>query len=428
MKSNSRGDVSININKIAKSLKKSIETLEPLSDECCIYKVPPQLRELNKKMYTPCVVSIGPYHHGKSALKAMEEHKRRYLCAFLNRINRSMEEYIEGLEEHERSLHESYVEINGYNREKFMEIMAVDGAFVIEFLFVYGYGGWKRNDRIFGKQQLRNSVMYDLLLIENQLPFFYLKYLYGLIQEYNVDEKISLMRIVQRYLCDVSPWDWCVTHDIVTEERHVHHLLHFLIICLGQSERRERRKCKSLTTPTIWELHQAGVKFKPSSSSNCLSKINFNDGILEIPMLLLEDRVENIFRNMQAFEQCQISSENHNYIGDYISIMDMLINKEEDIKVLVQNGIIDNWLEDNHVAATVFNNLGKGNQLNSNDFYYSHVIEDLNAFCKIKSHKWKATLKLKYFNNPWTIISVIAAAILLILTIVQTVCSILQVS
>jgi hypothetical protein len=36
-------------------------------------------------------------------------------------------------------------------------------------------------------------------------------------------------------------------------------------------------------------------------------------------------------------------------------------------------------------------------------------------------------LKQEYFHTPWAIISLIAAAILLILTTVQTVCSLIQV-
>ncbi|KAL6202972.1 hypothetical protein ACLB2K_026676 [Fragaria x ananassa] len=42
-----------------------------------IYRVPEKLRRLNENAYTPRVVSIGPFHHGKESLKPMEEHKKR---------------------------------------------------------------------------------------------------------------------------------------------------------------------------------------------------------------------------------------------------------------------------------------------------------------------------------------------------------------
>jgi cellulose synthase/poly-beta-1,6-N-acetylglucosamine synthase-like glycosyltransferase len=39
----------------------------------------------------------------------------------------------------------------------------------------------------------------------------------------------------------------------------------------------------------------------------------------------------------------------------------------------------------------------------------------------------EGSLEAKYFHNPWTVISAVAAAVLLILAIIQTVCSIIHV-
>ena len=49
---------------------------------------------LNEKAYTPQVVSIGPLHHGREELKAMEEYKRRYLKDFLAWSELSLEDLI----------------------------------------------------------------------------------------------------------------------------------------------------------------------------------------------------------------------------------------------------------------------------------------------------------------------------------------------
>ena len=79
---NDKGD---QVYSLAANVKKNLETIgpNPLSEECCIYKVPKRLRVLNDKAYTPQVVSIGPFHRDKKQLQEMEEHKRMYLQDFL---------------------------------------------------------------------------------------------------------------------------------------------------------------------------------------------------------------------------------------------------------------------------------------------------------------------------------------------------------
>ncbi|KOM41968.1 hypothetical protein LR48_Vigan04g216600 [Vigna angularis] len=45
----------------------------PVTEECCIYRVPLLIRQLNEEAYTPKVISIGPYHrkpeHGILGIK-----------------------------------------------------------------------------------------------------------------------------------------------------------------------------------------------------------------------------------------------------------------------------------------------------------------------------------------------------------------------
>lgn len=48
-------------------------------------KVPPVLQEAEPRAYKPRIVSLGPYHHGKSELQPMEELKWKYLRRFVRR-------------------------------------------------------------------------------------------------------------------------------------------------------------------------------------------------------------------------------------------------------------------------------------------------------------------------------------------------------
>ncbi|XLT64684.1 hypothetical protein HN873_021123 [Arachis hypogaea] len=57
---------------------------------------------------------------------------------------------------------------------------------------------------------------------------------------------------------------------------------------------------------------------------------------------------------------------------------------------------------------------------------YSHIFQRLNAFCARPWNKKVATLRRDYCNTPWKTVASIAGIFLLVLTVVQTVFSILQ--
>ncbi|XP_057988814.1 UPF0481 protein At3g47200-like isoform X2 [Hevea brasiliensis] len=304
-----------------------------------------------------------------------------------------------------------------FPREDFVKMMLTDAAFLIEYFLKRYFGGWPKADRVFRKQRLTNNIRYDILLLENQVPFFFLEKLLNLSKV-----GISIVELIQCFFTREVIRLSLKLKNLSEKSFQALHLVDFLRICLQPSNPTPNKKYRNLSTPTITHLHQAGVKFE-SSSSNCLLDIKFEKGILYIPEWKITDHTETLLRNILAFEQCHSSD---NYTSDYVIIMDFLINDEEDVQLLIQNGIIENWLQDNQAVATFVNSLGN-QTLVGEYFYFSDLVKDLNAYCKIPRNKWKATLKQKYFNNPWTIISVIAASFLLMLTVIQTVCSILQV-
>lgn len=171
------------------------------------------------------------------------------------------------------------------------------------------------------------------------------------------------------------------------------------------------------------DLHQAGVRFS-LSKSNDLFAIEFKNSTLHIPKLKLQLETESLFRNLIAFEQRHYSE---NYINDYVFLIHHLVNTAKDVELLVQNGIIENWLPDKEAASTLINNLSRGTTLLADRFYFSGLCKGLNDHCKRTCYKWRANLKQNYFNTPWAGISVCGAVFLLILTVIQAVCSVIQV-
>ena len=172
------------------------------------------------------------------------------------------------------------------------------------------------------------------------------------------------------------------------------------------------------------QLHEAGVTFK-KASSKCVLDINFEKGVLEIPLLDFQDDTEARVRNIMALEQCDLAM--HRHITDFYLILDRLINTDKDVDLLCDKGIIVNSLGDSNVITSMINKLNRGIFRSDLNTRHYKLCEDLNKFYEQPWHRWKALLRHKYFSTPCRTASTIAAVILLVLTFIQTVCSIIQI-
>lgn len=419
--------VSLDIEKLAKSLKDELEISYAFSDTCCIYKVPERLRELNEKAYTPRLVSIGPIHHGKEKLKAMEDHKRMYLQEFLAQSEVSVEGFIEFIKENETRLRNCYAETIEFSSEYFIKMILMDAAFVIMLLLKWTYRDFRGSrDSIFYPPYKRYDLKVDICLLENQLPFFILEELYRPSTIFGNSPKPPLIELTHRFFT-VAFDSWAVG-DILgkVDFSKVKHLVDFLSIYHQPTEQQQYGELEVLTAPSVKELHRVGVKFVLGSSKNLVDiKFDRNNGRLEIPRLKLEDGTEIIIRNMQAFEQCH--GLKHGYVGDYIFLMGLFVSASKDVEMLVENRIIENWLPSNEEVVQLFHNLNIRNLVSPDGFLFTGLIKDLNAFYETPWNTEKANLKQRYLNTSWGALSVAGAVILLILTVIQAVCSILQV-
>ncbi|KAI7993968.1 putative UPF0481 protein [Camellia lanceoleosa] len=150
--SSTNGDALIAIEGLVKSIREKLDKLSCPSTKCCIYKVPKKLKKINEEAYTPLRVSIRPLHHGKEGLEDMEEHKLRYFNDFMQRSGKILEELVKIMEEMEKGIRNCYAETINFESDKFLEIILVDAAFIVEFLLRYRFPWLKTpNDRIFWK-------------------------------------------------------------------------------------------------------------------------------------------------------------------------------------------------------------------------------------------------------------------------------------
>lgn len=162
-----------------KRLKKSAG-----GQSCCIFRVPHTLFQANETAYKPKIVSIGPYHHcdgevDKDHLQMIQEHKQRYLAFFLSKTNQKdvhMTHLREAVSVMEERIRGSYSEDLKFDREKLIDMMVLDGCFILTLLIVVSKKStWRINyadDPIFTLRWILPTVRSDLLLLENQVPFF----------------------------------------------------------------------------------------------------------------------------------------------------------------------------------------------------------------------------------------------------------------
>ncbi len=171
----------------------------------------------------------------------------------------------------------------------------------------------------------------------------------------------------------------------------------------------------------VSQLSKAGLEFEVSESK-CLLDLEFDKGVLKMPCFHVYDSTEIYMRNILAFEECRISGPN--YISQYLIILDFLINTEKDVSILVEKGIIVNWMGDANALATMVNNLCKNVSMYRFNSKYRSLCKELNGFYENPRNKYKAIFVCEYFNTPWKIASTITAVLLLLFTFIQAVCSI----
>ncbi|KAI9122887.1 hypothetical protein K1719_005776 [Acacia pycnantha] len=381
---------------LVKSLGDKLESLSPLPTECSICRVPVHLRERNEKAFAPREISIGPLHHKNDNLKHMHPHKLRLLKHFLSRAKLSLHDCVQLLKKKEVYLRNCYADPIEFDSDRFIEIVLVDSAFILELFF-------------------RN-------ISSDDFPFFIIEDLLSLTKSDIIPIKNDVRRsaIMLTYqffkrklnLLDMDNFDI----EEKVGELQIQHFVDFARICYVPREFPCKNKLKCMSMPRATKLREAGVKFKVMNKGSPFD-IRFKDGVLEISRLRFKDATEILLRNLIAYERCHLHD---NYVNDYVFMLDRLIETAGDVELLMHYGIIESKLSGTQEVASTINRLSPGTTMARRRFYFSDLCENVDDYYRVPWHKWRVTLKEDYFKNPWAVISVIAAIVLLVLTILQT--------
>ncbi|KAG6718431.1 hypothetical protein I3842_04G148900 [Carya illinoinensis] len=396
----------------------SIEEESPMPNRC-IYKVPYHLRNLNRKSYTPQVISIGPLHHGNKNLQTMEKYKVKYLNAFASRVNKSFESLLVMVTTKEERVRKCYEENIGLTSLEFANMILHDATFIIEYLLRDMFPGQctDEGEKVL-KPWLTSKIKLDFLLLENQLPFFILKDLYQLVL---VTDRIMyrpFIQVVFRYFHFLN------TQQKSSSSDQFNGILHFVDLMRSfYLPPIERESCRSYHYEEMYcasQLAEAGLIFKKSESL-CQLDLKFQDGVLEIPGFTLDKDTEVCAQNLMALEQLHYPHEA--YITDYFRLLDFLIDTDKDVGLLRRKKILVNRLGEN--CATIVNNLCSNYHVADTPTIYYELRRELFRFYNNPWNSWKIKLRSD-LSTPWVIVSTTGAIFLLVLTLVQTVCTVIS--
>jgi hypothetical protein len=372
---------------------------------------------VNKEAYTPEVVSIGPFHHGDKRLETMEKLKVRYFKRFVQKAALNLEKLVSTIRDRERDVRRCYVETIQISSDDCVKMIMVDASFIIMFFLTQKHEEWRgEDDLIVFTTRLIAGIRKDIRLLENQLPFFIIEELYNFAFASRSNFP-SFTQLAFGFLARFNSRPISLDPDL--KIKHFVDLLRTTFLPQSISHRLPSRnhgeKIKHLHTAS--QLHEAGVKFKVNSSSKCL--FDFRNGVLEIPYFKLNNYTESLYRNLMALEQCHYPLDA--YFTDYIHVLDMLINTTKDVDLFVRKKIFANGLGNTTAVTNLVNNFCKHIFISNTNSDYYCLCKDLNSFYVDPWHRRKVILRRDYFSNPWRTIATIAATILLVLTLIQTV-------
>ncbi|KAH8488332.1 hypothetical protein H0E87_024119 [Populus deltoides] len=402
--------------------------------EECIYKAPAALCDSNRASYTPRVISIGPFHHGSEKLMPMEIQKQRYLKEFCKRLRGKTKESLKVLwrtiKDLEDDIKRRYAaDTFDFSKDQFVKMILFDAVFIFE-LFLKNEEDMRddkryQDDFIIGKPWLRAAIQRDLILLENQLPFFILEKLYRLAIDERKANYSSFLDLSCHYF---EKYGMNKTKPGETKHYEALHFTdlvrHFLSFKHPKLESPDGKQIKNLYSATM--LHQAGIKFK-ELPDECLLDIRawketentVKKGELHMPPLEIDNSTECLFRNLMALEQCHYPREE--VICRYVKLLDFLVDDKKDVDLLIENKVLVSRLGDSKAVAELINKLCL--EIVEVTSGYDALSQLLNDYYESSWNKNKAYLVSVYFHNVWIGTGTVIGLIILAITVARFILS-----
>uniref|UniRef100_A0A0D9XZT0 Uncharacterized protein n=1 Tax=Leersia perrieri TaxID=77586 RepID=A0A0D9XZT0_9ORYZ len=326
-----------------------------------------------------------------------------------------------------------------------VEMLTCDGCFIVEILLRWEEGMAHHDNYV---QLMSHSIYYDLLLVDNQIPFFVLARIFQIFKNHNNgNPNIRLVDLVINFF----------NHRDLPNPYEVRHLLDLQYKLVVGNNRGINIDQPTLNTcptycsnicytpsmprgiPGANELQDYGVRFNVNENQNIkMFDITFKGKTMKIPRFEINFGSKILLANLFAYDQIKgqssgnrIARQPTNNIGDvtsYVVLMNALINTRHDVMVLQREGILDNLLSNEEEVATFFNKLGRCALVDVSEHRYTSMFNDVNRYWRNTFNlcKYLAIFRMKHFRNPWTCLSLVGAIMVLVFSCTSMVISILN--
>ncbi|GKD54379.1 UPF0481 protein-like protein [Tanacetum coccineum] len=269
-----------------------------------------------------------------------------------------------------------------------------------------------------------------MILIENQIPFFVLEDIFECTFSKLVPTvPLAKFLFVIQNVCNIFEGNLEINSCNISSTHD--HILGFLHKSYQNPVTNSSTGFKNLKAHSVVALDQSGVRFSDNLDSKWpmameleLSRflcfpLSWSKPSLKMPILNLSDSTELILRNLIIYEH---AAEVPTCVTSYILALDLLVDTPEDVAKLVNSHVLVNGLGSNEIAVGIINNMLKDVPIR--DFYYQDEWKQMDEYYNAYWPSLIAELRSKYFSNPWTFISILAAIVPFVFTVVQTVYSI----
>jgi hypothetical protein len=402
--------------------------------ETKIHLFPASMKDLSAQYAAPKVVSIGPYHHGKSPdFRQMESAKYAAACHFIKDSGRSVEEVygaVFAVADEARS-HYDKDKVQRFGDDDFKPMMFYDGCFLLQYMLSWcGHSGDDDDGTAVDVDPLLNSVFSsndrrifsDIVLLENQLPWVVVEKLMGFMPK-PLDMETFLGRVKpslrsrQDLLFDPPKLDssYKPPHLLGLLRHYIVGSNHISATQVSEAETEISHKAKKVSlSVSVIELAEIGIELTATKTKAELQDMGIKKGIFSGELILaplsLDDANAGFLVNMAAFELCMTpdfseADDTLSTVCSYLCLLGMVTDSEEDVQQLRKKHILQGGAGlTNKNVLDLFTSLEK--HLRPGNSYFNTIVGIENY--KVERRWWIIVYKFVY-KNLKTIITVVSA-------------------